>query len=330
MNSAVYVLGMHRSGTSAVTRLVNLLGLPVAAADDLMPPTRANPRGYWESSSLTDMNDRILAALGASWSTPPVFVPGWENDERLEELAKEARTLFARVHSEPQWVWKDPRTSLTFAFWRRVIAVNPVLVLTHRHPHEVIRSLNRAQPEVNLTVSLALWERYNRVALAVAAGHPTFVIGFERLVSDPQTTAASLETFLRASGLHLTDSPRSAADASIDATLHRSRRSATSAGHVLSTAQEDLLRALTALEGPHGALAPPDLVPETPWVEPLFVERRRVLELERDKRQSIRFASVEPRWGFLGVEVQLRPGSKAWRVFHRVRAAAPRLRSRGV
>src|SRR3954447_18430199 len=60
------VLGMHRSGTSAATRVINLLGAHLCRADDLLPDLRGNPRGHWESSTLVDVNDRLLDDMGRS------------------------------------------------------------------------------------------------------------------------------------------------------------------------------------------------------------------------------------------------------------------------
>ena len=41
----VVVLGMHRSGTSAVTRLLTLAG--ATPPRELMPANPDNPQGYW-------------------------------------------------------------------------------------------------------------------------------------------------------------------------------------------------------------------------------------------------------------------------------------------
>jgi hypothetical protein len=63
----VYVLGLHRGGMSVVTRVVNLLGVPLAEQDDLFAPDVINPEGYWKSRPLVDVNDRLLKRLGGSW-----------------------------------------------------------------------------------------------------------------------------------------------------------------------------------------------------------------------------------------------------------------------
>ena len=81
----VFVVGMHRSGTSAAARLVNLLGIPTCVEEDLLLTTADNPRGYWESATLTGLNDRLLDALGCDWTCPVELTAGWEADLALEE-----------------------------------------------------------------------------------------------------------------------------------------------------------------------------------------------------------------------------------------------------
>ena len=63
--SAILVTGMHRSGTSAVTRVLGLLGctLPRVVTDSAPD----NERGFWENPAIRDLNDRILASAGSAW-----------------------------------------------------------------------------------------------------------------------------------------------------------------------------------------------------------------------------------------------------------------------
>ena len=58
----ILVLGMHRSGTSVTTRIINLLGVDLPQA--LVPPADNNPTGYWESRDLLTLHDRLLASGG--------------------------------------------------------------------------------------------------------------------------------------------------------------------------------------------------------------------------------------------------------------------------
>ncbi|MEX0585828.1 MAG: hypothetical protein WD176_04250, partial [Pirellulales bacterium] len=74
----ICVLGMHRSGTSLVTRLLNLLGVDLGVSAALRPADRFNPTGYWEHQAFIDINDELLRRLGGSWrQIPRLLSPGW-------------------------------------------------------------------------------------------------------------------------------------------------------------------------------------------------------------------------------------------------------------
>jgi hypothetical protein len=57
----VFILGMHRSGTSALTGMLVQAGF--TAPSDLMPATVANPKGYWESLGIMGINEAFLAEM---------------------------------------------------------------------------------------------------------------------------------------------------------------------------------------------------------------------------------------------------------------------------
>src|SRR3954470_11086367 len=107
----VLVVGMHRSGTSATTRVLNLTGLPLADADDLWLELPGNESGYWESASLSRVNERLLRRVGGTWWRPPdpAALVGLAGDP---DLRRQAAQLFVRLHGTGAWVWKDPRVCL--------------------------------------------------------------------------------------------------------------------------------------------------------------------------------------------------------------------------
>src|SRR5207248_3331994 len=92
--SAVLIIGMHRGGTSAVTRAVNLLGVPIAREAEGFRAASSNPTGFWEARSLTRLNEEILGAFGGTWSAPPPLPAGWQTDARLHDLRAEAPRTF--------------------------------------------------------------------------------------------------------------------------------------------------------------------------------------------------------------------------------------------
>lgn len=60
----VIVLGMHRSGTSALSRSLMALGLSLGQS--LLDPQPDNPLGYWEDREIVAINEEVLASSGSS------------------------------------------------------------------------------------------------------------------------------------------------------------------------------------------------------------------------------------------------------------------------
>jgi predicted O-methyltransferase YrrM len=279
----VFVLGMHRSGTSAATRLVNLLGVPTCVDEDLSPARADNPRGYWESESLTVFNERLLDALGCDWSCPPRLEQGWENDSALEQLVAEAAVVFPTIFPTEQWVWKDPRNSIVLPFWRRVLDVQLVAILVLRNPLEVAASLE-ARNGLGKTYSLALWERSLRVALGDLSDVPTLVTRFEDLLADPAAWSRGAADFLRPAGISVAPVRDDEADAFVDGGLRHAEATAEDLerDQAVSAPQAELSRMLEAMRGVHPAgLVAPALGPETGTTEALLAERRHAYALKR-------------------------------------------------
>jgi hypothetical protein len=271
----VFVLGMHRSGTSAITRAINLLGVPMAAEDELMGVNPNNPTGFWEVRRLTKFNNELLEELGGSSLGPPVLAPGWEKGARLERRREQGRVAFEKAHRSSTWVWKDPRNCITFPFWREALGVTPVVVLVHRGPRAIARSLDRRQG-LSAPMAFAAWERYMRSALAGARGLPTHVTTLSRLAEAPADWARELSTFLRGHGIDA-DSEQGLAElgAFVQSSPTTPQDARDEAVEEMSDEQTELAGAIESLIGSHDALVPPELAPETPSATALMAERRR-------------------------------------------------------
>src|SRR6266511_3546375 len=280
----VFVLGMHRSGTSAATRLINLRGLQAPGEKELVPPSDKNPRGYWESMSLVAFTTRILTAVDCDMRCPIILAPGWENDPRLDGLRQEADGVVRRVFPTPPWVWKDPRNCLAFAFWRSTLNVQPVVVLINRNPLEIAASALRARGDTGKIYTLALWERYLRQALEQIAGLPVLVTSYDQLLAGPVAWSGRAGEFLARSGVNVRGSSDKDVLAFVDIRLKHGRftRSEFLQDGDASDAQHALFLALEDLEGTHEQFVPPVLPAETPTTETALAERRRALQIKRD------------------------------------------------
>lgn len=187
----VVVLGMHRSGTSAVAGLLARLGIWPGPESDLMPAKPDNPEGFWELTDLVAVDDLILDAGGEAWDVPLADPPERDLGGLLEQL--DAVLARLRAHQGP-WLIKDPRLCLTWdVVGARCGEVVPLVV--YRHPLDVALSLQRRH-NFPLLLGVALWEVYTRrLCLALERTRPTaLVVGFDDLRRDPgQTTALLLQ-----------------------------------------------------------------------------------------------------------------------------------------
>jgi hypothetical protein len=203
-HKGVFVVGMHRSGTSAITRLINMLGVPLTIPGDLLLPGPDNTAGFWESSVAVAVSNTLLERLGGDVFDPPELAPGWEVAEPLAAVRWEARESLAGVLRADAWVMKDPRTCLTLPFFLAVMEVDPVIVMPYRNPLEVARSL-AARDALPSDRAMDLWVRYVRSSLEVTEGLPVSVHGFEDLVANPVRHAERLHAFLEAHGIPVRD-----------------------------------------------------------------------------------------------------------------------------
>lgn len=198
-NGSVVILGMHRSGTSATTRVINLLGLPLCSSSDFFS-IPGNPTGHWESGSLVTFNEHLLMTYGGTFDAPPFMESGWESLPAAANRYSEAAAIFRRVHTTKSWVWKDPRTCLTLPFWRITWSGIPVAVFVHREPLEISLSLGE-RDGTGKAHSIALWERYTRSALQNAKGLPLVTVRFGEVMADPVCAIAQLRRHLAELGV---------------------------------------------------------------------------------------------------------------------------------
>jgi glycosyltransferase involved in cell wall biosynthesis len=197
------VLGMHRSGTSALTRVLSLLG--AAPPRELMPNSEDNPSGYWESRKITQFNNRLLQSAGLRWDSDVPLKAEWFCDEGARaEHYKEARALFAEEFDDaPLFVLKDPRLCRLFPFWEKVLASEGIdmrVVLCLRDPREVAASLaarfdNPALHPAAIPAhsrSHLLWLRHVLEAERSTRHLPRIAVDYADLVSNWRTALQEL------------------------------------------------------------------------------------------------------------------------------------------
>lgn len=183
---AILVLGMHRSGTSAVTRVLNLLGVDLGG--ELMAPAEGNnPLGFWEHQKVVDIHDALLTALGRSWSDIRALPEGWLESEAAGVACEQLVEVLAAEFSEsPLWAVKDPRLCRLLPLWKMVLArlnVSMHALLVLRHPDEVAESL-RTRDGLPMVQTRLSWLEHMAEAELDSRQLPRVVISYDQLLDD--------------------------------------------------------------------------------------------------------------------------------------------------
>lgn len=149
----IVVLGMHRSGTSALTGLLEACGFSPGVVPG---KSRGNAKGNREYQPVRRINNELLEQAGGSWrepvavdSAPRAWIP------RMQEV-------LATLQAEhPRVVIKDPRMLFTWEAWLPLLPAHTRIVGAFRHPVAVANSL-LARNRFVMPAALNLWSQYNQ------------------------------------------------------------------------------------------------------------------------------------------------------------------------
>lgn len=191
---ALVVLGMHRSGTSALTGALARCGVGVPS--DPIPANPHNPSGYFESEALYQLHDELFEESGTVWSDPRPFPSEWFEGPRIAEWVELfAGTVSDRFRGERLLAIKDPRLCRLVPFWSMVferLDVIPRYILQIRHPLEVARSVSAVQGLDQSTAQL-LWLDYFFASERDTRDARRTFVSYADLLADAPGTLARIE-----------------------------------------------------------------------------------------------------------------------------------------
>jgi hypothetical protein len=184
---AVLILGMHRSGTSALARGVQLLG--VYPGTSFLSPRFDNPTGYWEDRNICELNERLLAALGTRWEDAVLIDDARWREPEVEALVADAvEYVSSTLATHPLWGFKDPRTIRLLPFWQSVLQLleaEESYLVAIRNPRSVAVSLSARQGMDAKTAHL-LWLAYMVPNLNKIANRRFIIADYDIVMADPQ------------------------------------------------------------------------------------------------------------------------------------------------
>ncbi len=187
----IVVAGMHRSGTSALTRVLSLLGARLP--EHVMVENSSNVKGYWEPERLVAVHDKMLAEAGSRWEDWRAFPLTTLGTERLAYYKEEmARIVLEEYTDAPLFVIKDPRVCRLMPLWREIldnVGVELLLAIPFRNPIEVARSL-KERDDFLYTQSYLLWLRDVLEVEYETRGTPRVFVRYDELLRRPVQTAS--------------------------------------------------------------------------------------------------------------------------------------------
>jgi O-antigen biosynthesis protein len=190
MTKLFVILGMHRSGTSVLTRCLQIFGIDLG--DNLMHGMRDNPKGYWEDLDIAALNIEVLSSLKCYWDTLSPMEP--HQVETLRDLGFIGRALeilAQKTARTDRFGFKDPRTAKLLPFWKEVFkqgGYETHYLLALRHPLSVCSSLKK-RDSFETGKSCLLWLEHAINGLAAMTQENGIVVDYDQLLRSPETEA---------------------------------------------------------------------------------------------------------------------------------------------
>lgn len=197
----IVVLGMHRSGTSAITRGLQVMGVNLGGR--LMPAHReVNAKGFWEDLDFHALNEEMLGALGSGWHyLSPIRRQDVETLRHKGFHTRAIELLRAKIGDSPVYGIKDPRITKLLPFWKEVFdqsGLDVRYVLSLRNPMSVAKSLAK-RDGLDFGKSYLLWLDHVLRALVESQGAKRVLVDYDLLMSSPDVELKKIATTLELS-----------------------------------------------------------------------------------------------------------------------------------
>jgi len=196
-STGILILGMHRSGTSALARVANLLG--AALGERLMPAGKGNESGHWESLAVYEAHEQLLTALGRRWDDFREMPVDWIAHPQAQQCANSIRRFVAdELAGEPLWAVKEPRLCRLLPLWPQALSGLPVrltAVIMVRNPLEVAASLAR-RDGMAYGHAFLLWAQHLLEAERASRGMPRMIVQYDDLLADWRAVTTAMASQL--------------------------------------------------------------------------------------------------------------------------------------
>ena len=190
----IFVLGMHRSGTSAITRMLNILGVDLGK-HLLKGQTQINEKGFWENKNLIKIHENIFSSLNSSWFDARNLPDNWWEDPDISIFINEIESVLKQDFENQSFIAiKDPRICRLLPLWLEILRkhrISPMCLLIVRNPIEVAQSLAK-RDGFDSGIAYYLWLTYVLESEYFSRNLPRTVLNYDDLLTDWEKTASMI------------------------------------------------------------------------------------------------------------------------------------------
>ena len=178
------VLGMHRSGTSLITRSLGTLGFQFG--DTLMQSVKGNnDKGFWEDLDIYELNEEILDYCNKKWwSIEPISNQDVNNLIHNGFQSKAISLINEKVKNVNLLGLKDPRIAKLFKFWSTVfekVDAEITYIFALRNPMSVAYSLQK-RDGIEFCHSYLAWTDHCLSILGSLRGKNWITVEYEKII----------------------------------------------------------------------------------------------------------------------------------------------------
>ena len=215
--TCLLVVGMHRSGTSALARVLTIAGCDLPGT--LVEAKPDNATGFWESQPVVDLNDEILSSTGSYWDDWRPFERDWFESPAAGPFRDRALEVLRQEYGESRlFVLKDPRICRLLPFWTDVLSkldARACIVSPIRNPLDVAASLE-TRNGIDPFVAYLIWLRHVLDAEGDSRGLPRAYVRYDQLLTH---APAAIDRICQDLGLSLPGRDGASTATDIDAFL---------------------------------------------------------------------------------------------------------------
>ena len=183
----VAVLGCYRGGTSAVARVLPVIGVPLVGR--MLAARGCNPTGFWENEDILELNLALAQCVGMREFYPNLDASAVMANAQYSALLERGRAILESSFTQTSIVgFKHPGTSRLLFFWQEVFhqtSTKDSYLIALRHPGATAESL-RSNFHLRIELGLFLWLEHLISAVQHTHDRPRVIVGYELLLAQPR------------------------------------------------------------------------------------------------------------------------------------------------